>query len=86
MKNIHMIHYYEIKENGKWVLDTSEDGEVRFIDFETYCKITSQQTVTFFKSLGGKERLTYKNGKVVRLISTSPDRTKRSIYMFLHLV
>lgn len=86
MKNIHMIHYHEIKKNGKWILDTDEIDEVCFIDFETYWKITSPQTVAFFKSLSGKEKLTYENGKVVKLVSTSPDRTKRATYRFLHLV
>ena len=84
MKNIYMIHYHEIKKNGKWVLDANEIDEVCFIDFETYWKITSPQTVAFFKSVGAKEKLTYENGKVVKLVSTSPDRTKRATYRFLH--
>ena len=35
MNKIHMIHYHEIKENGKWVLDTNMKTDVSFIDFET---------------------------------------------------
>ena len=51
----------EILENGNWVPDPNGDNESRYIDETTFKNITCPQTVRFFKSLGGTEKITRKN-------------------------
>lgn len=57
-----------------------DDGE----DFHARC--TSPDTLQFFRSLGGSERVTYGwtlAGKIAtRLVSTSPDKRTRVIRTF----
>lgn len=81
MSKIFMNKREQEMTNGKW--ETTET-ESRYIDEVTYDQITRDSTVAFFKAIGGTERLYRKNGKVIILISTNPDKTRRSVYEFDH--
>ena len=74
----------EHKVRGKWVvIDDNHNGFSREISEEEYHKIASQQTIAFFRGLGGTETFTRHNaGKIKRLISLSPCKTKRAVYTF----
>lgn len=50
---------------------------------EIYNNITSEETVKYFRGLGGTEKVTRKGGRVTRLVSTSPSRELRKIRTFV---
>lgn len=50
---------------------------------EIYNNITSEETVKYFRRLGGTEKVTRKGGRVTRLVSTSPSRELRKIRTFV---
>ena len=74
----------EHKVNGKWIKTNDElDDWEREISPLEYYRITSPETIAFFRSLNGTERVTRDyQGRVERLVSTSPDKMKRVIYTF----
>ena len=74
----------EEKIKGKWVVtDDNHNNLNREISEEEYHKIASQQTIAFFRGLGGTETFTRNNaGKIKRLISLSPSKKKRVVYTF----
>ena len=74
----------EHKVKGKWILiDDNHNNLNREISEEEYHKITSQQTIAFFRSIKGTETFTRNNaGKIKRLISLSPCKKKRVVYTF----
>lgn len=84
MNTIRLSKHHEIRKDGKWVLGKPEHSEEREIGYEEFHRITSYQTRKFFESLGGKERVYYKQGEIIKLVSTSPDQTERYIYNFRH--
>ena len=49
---------------------------------EKYNNMTSKETIKYFRSLGGTEKVTRKGGRVTRLVSTSPSRELRTIRTF----
>lgn len=49
---------------------------------EIYNNMTSKDTIKFFRHLGGTEKVTRKNGKVTKIISTSPSGELRTIRTF----
>ena len=49
---------------------------------EIYNNITSEESIKFFRGLGGTEKVTRKSGKVTRLVSTSPSGELRKIRTF----
>jgi len=80
INTIHLKKYYEALVNGTWV--QTEDIEERDIGYDEFYKITSSDTISFFTGLGGTEKVYHNNGKIIKLISTSPDETNRVIYNF----
>lgn len=52
------------------------------INEETYNNMTSEETLKFFRGLGGTEKATRKGGRVTRLVSTSPSGEIRKIRTF----
>ena len=81
MNKIYMKKHKQELASGKWC---TVETESRYIDEVTFDLITNNSTVAFFKALGGSERIVRSNGKIIRLISTNPDKTKRSVYEFKH--
>ena len=65
--------------NNKWVTTQKEE---RYIDDEEYRRIISKSWISLTKALGGNERMYRENGRVYKLVSTSPDKDKRIIYNF----
>ena len=80
-----MHKHYEVFNGDRWVFDESEQPEERYIDLEEFHKITSPETLKFFRCLGGTEELYKKDGLIVKLTSTRPDGMKRSIYRFQYI-
>ena len=80
-KNIICTTTREIKNGSRW---TSENATTEKIDGSYY--FNCLESVPFFRSLNGKEKIVKaytKFGYVpVRLISTSPDGTERTIKEF----
>lgn len=66
--------------------DTNEYFNTGFyektITEEIYNNMTSKETIKFFRHLGGTEKVTRKNGKVTKIISTSPSGELRTIRTF----
>ena len=52
------------------------------INEERYNNMTSKETLSFFRNLGGTEKVTRKGGRVTRLVSTSPSGELRTIRTF----
>ncbi len=78
LKNIEMIKTsYELNNNNEFEV---KETETRTIDDEWYTNIIEAKQ--FFLNLGGKEIHTKKNGKVVKIVSISPDNTMKSVYDF----
>ena len=84
MYTIFLRKYHEIKKAGKWILDETKECEMGNISSEEYYRITCYETRKFFESLGATERVYYKQGRIVKLVSTSPDKTARCVYDFQH--
>ncbi len=78
----YLTEHCEIKKNGKWIFDESYPVEEREIDYKEFHLIPCYRTRRLFQFLGGKERVYYKCGLLVKLVSTLPDQTKRYIYNF----
>jgi hypothetical protein len=76
---------YQLTENhfefveGKWVLARPESIEV--VNHEYYKNCVSKETIKFFRDLGGKENLIYKNGKAI-LTSVSPNGLMKTVRTF----
>ena len=49
---------------------------------DIYNNMTSEESIKFFRGLGGTERVTRKGGRVTRLVSTSPSGEFRKIRTF----
>lgn len=49
---------------------------------EIYNNMTSEESIKFFRGLGGTEKVTRKGGRVTRLVSTSPSGELRKIRTF----
>lgn len=75
---------YQVLQKGKWILSTNFPTEEKYIDNNALEMITSPKTVAFFRDLGGEEKLQRQNGKIVKLVSTSPDRTERAVFHFFY--
>ena len=71
------------KINGKWVNTQNRIIENKEITVEEYYNICCKSTISFFKSLGGKE-IVYRNylGLIYKLISISPLGDERAVYLF----
>lgn len=52
------------------------------ISEETYNNMTSEETIKYFRKLGGTEKVTRKYGRVTRLVSTSPSGELRTTRAF----
>ena len=55
---------------------------IKTITEEVYNNMTSKETIKFFKGLGGTEKVTRKQGRVTKLVSTSPSGDLRTIRTF----
>lgn len=55
---------------------------IKTITEEIYNNMTSEETIKFFRGLGGTEKVTRKQGRVTRLVSTSPSGEFRKIRTF----
>ena len=55
---------------------------IKTITEEKYYNMTSKETISFFRGLGGTEKATRKGGRVTRLVSTSPSGELRTIRTF----
>ena len=58
------------------------DKVIKTITEEVYNNMTSEESIKFFKGLGGTEKATRKGGRVTRLVSTSPSGELRTIRTF----
>lgn len=58
------------------------DVEEREISVEQYNNMTSKESIKFFRSLGGTEKVTRRYGRVTKLVSTSPSGKSRTIRTF----
>ena len=58
------------------------DKVIKTINEEIYNNMTSKEAIKFFRGLGGTEKATYKNGRVTKLMSTSPSGELRTIRTF----
>ena len=54
----------------------------RTITEEKYNNMTSKETLSFFRNLGGTEKATRKGGRVTKLVSTSPSGELRTVRTF----
>ena len=63
-----------------------DSKEVKTIDKETFDKITNDDTIKWFRRLGGSESVergyTYEGYVVTKLTSTSPDKQRKTIREF----
>lgn len=55
---------------------------IKAITEEVYDNMTSKETIKFFKGLGGTEKVTRKQGRVTKLVSTSPSGDSRMVRTF----
>ena len=55
---------------------------IKTITEELYDNMTSKETIKFFRGLGGTEKVTRKQGRVTRLVSTSPSGDLRTVRTF----
>lgn len=64
----------------------TEEFKREVITEKQYSNITSDDTIKFFRRLGGTESVTRgytcAGYKIVRVISTSPDKQRKTIYEF----
>ena len=58
------------------------DKVIKTITEEIYNNITSEETIKYFRDLGGTEKVTRKGGRVTKLVSTSPSGETRLIRTF----
>ena len=78
------------KKEGTKTAFKVEDKETKIIPEQHYKNATSQDTIKFFKRLGGSESVTRAytcyGYTIIKVISTSPDRTKKTIreYEFIY--
>ena len=82
-----MIKMYREKQvfvNGKWIVDPAEKPISKQIDADEFRRITCKETIAWFRALGGTEYVENGYGGIVKLISTSPDRSQRVVYTFAH--
>lgn len=72
---------HEIKIDEKWTIKSAKEPEC--ITYEQYKLIVGAKTLEFYRSINSPQIITrYRNGKVKRLISVSPDGMERIIYNF----
>jgi len=64
--------------DGKWVLSREY---VQVVNQDYYQNCVSKETIKFFRALGGKENLNYKNGKAI-LTSVSPNGVMKTVRTF----
>ena len=76
---IYLRKYTEKKTGAKGNVVEQEE---QYIDEEAYQRITSKDTLSFFRSLGGTEKLNRKYGRVEKLFSISPSGTESVTYLF----
>ena len=55
---------------------------IKTITEEVYDNMTSKETIKFFRGLGGTEKVTRKQGRVTKLVSTSPSGDLRTVRTF----
>lgn len=81
VENIGLKIVRQIKNGSRW--NTTEQKE-KTVDYEFY--MNTVDAIPFFKNLGGSERVSQSYTKIaylpVEITSTSPDRSKRTIYTF----
>ena len=74
------------QEHQQFDYDTNRymtiDKVTKTITEEKYYNMTSEEALSFFRNLGGTEKATRKNGRVTRLVSTSPSGELRTIRAF----
>ena len=58
------------------------DKVIKTIDEERYNNMTSNESINFFRGLGGTEKVTRKGGRITKLVSTSPSGELRAIRTF----
>ena len=73
-----------VKKEGTKTVWVTDSKEVKNIDEQSYNNIVNAKN--FMRNLGGREThqkgYTFKGYKVVKIISTSPDKQNRTIYNF----
>lgn len=80
LKILYTAMYQQFDYNtGKYI---TIDVEEKTISTEQYNNMTSKESIKFFKSLGGTEKVTCKNGRVIKQVSISPSRELRTIRTF----
>ena len=58
------------------------DKVIKTITEELYDNMTSKETIKYFRNLDGTEKVTRKQGRVTRLVSTSPSGDLRTVRTF----
>lgn len=71
-----------------WIPDPADPETVEVIDMETVRRITGPDTLGLFRRLGGSETLTRAYTCMgylpYRLVSTSPDKSRRTVRTFAY--
>ena len=55
---------------------------IKTITEEVYNNMTSKEAIKYFRDLGGTEKVTRKQGRVTKLVSTSPSGELRTVRTF----
>lgn len=85
---IYCRHTLEEKINGQWVpAKQAREHWERILTEKEYKLLTGKAAVSFFRSIGALESITYHpSGRVKQLTSISPNRQQRATYSFEYLV
>ena len=90
MYNIQLTETKQIKNPNTKTTYLNESVEVKTITDKEYNLITNNDTIKWFRRLGGSESLqrcyTCAGYKVYKLTSTSPDRQNKTIREFKFIV
>jgi len=85
MKNpkIELTTIKQVKKEGTATVWLEESKTVESVTLDQHDKATNEDTVKWFRRLGGSESVTknytYEGYVVTDLVSTNPDKTKRTI-------
>ncbi len=83
MNKIIVTTIHQKKVNGKWVNDPNIFIKTDEMDIEYYYNIYYKTALSFYESINFKQKITHNdNGLVTKLISLSPTKDKRTIYLF----
>ena len=86
MIKITMTEIKQVKKEGTKTVWIEESKTVNEITQYVYSNITDENTIKWFRRLGGTETVnrgyTYSGYNIIELVSTSPDKQMRTIRKF----